>query len=237
MKGVILAGGKGTRLYPITLETPKPLITIRKRPILNYLVDMFRAHNVHDIKIIIRESDADDFAWWAKRYADELRATHIAFEKESEAMGTFGYVYHRLRDWLGNDPFFMTNGDELKRINLTAMKELHHQHHAGATVALVETPTPRDFGVAVLHEETPHIARFLEKPENPPTNFISSGTYFLDPAHVFPRGLSPRFLMIEKDILPALAETKQLVGYLSESPFYPCDNMERWQYAIEEWKE
>ena len=67
-KAVILAGGQGTRLYPITREIPKPLLPVNKKPIINYLVDLFHSYGVKDIAILISEDQFEDFVWWKKRY-------------------------------------------------------------------------------------------------------------------------------------------------------------------------
>ena len=71
-KAIILAGGKGTRLYPVTLEIPKPLLTVNKKPIINYLIEMFKNHGVEEIAITVRKTDLEDFSWWLRRYQNDL---------------------------------------------------------------------------------------------------------------------------------------------------------------------
>ncbi len=236
-KAIILAAGKGTRLYPVTLETPKPLLTVKRKPILNYLIEMFRKHGVHDIGVIIRPQDEEEFLWWKKRWAKELEPVATIFFHEAEPMGTFGYTAHQLRDWIGNDNFFFTNGDELKEVDLAGLEQVHREHGAHATIALVEVPNPHEYGVAVL--EGNHIVEFLEKPQHPPTRFISSGLYCLSP-QVFDAVKekiknNERFLMIEKDVFPYLAAAKKLVGYQSQGKWFDCGTPERWEKAIKEW--
>jgi len=125
-KAVILAGGKGTRLYPITKEIPKPLLPINKKPIINYLVDLFSQYGVKEIAVLINKKASQDFKWWKKRYYGSTRSSaeahskslpqvpNISLVKEEQEMGTFGGLY-LLKHWIGNSKFFMTNGDELKK--------------------------------------------------------------------------------------------------------------------------
>ncbi len=236
-KAIILAGGKGTRLYPVTLETPKPLLTVNKRPIINYLIDMFKKHGVQEIAVTVRESDFEDFSWWLRRWQNDLGGVWVNIMVEKEPMGTIGYWAHNLHTWTGDEPFFLTNGDELKDVDLSALAEHHEKHGAAATIAAVEVPNPKEYGVIVFSGD--HVETFLEKPENPPSNFISSGLYLIDPKvreYLLPaieRG--EKFLMIEKDLFPKLTGDKKLAAFKSYGKWFDCGNLERWEKAINEW--
>ncbi|HEY4475628.1 MAG TPA: nucleotidyltransferase family protein [Candidatus Paceibacterota bacterium] len=236
-KAIILAGGAGTRLYPVTLETPKPLLTVNRKPIINYLIELFRSHGVEEVKVIIRPQDRSEFEWWLKRWKESFGAAEISFEAEPKPMGTIGYWARHLNRWTGAEPFFLTNGDELKEVNLRDMEEWHRRESACATIALVKVPNPEEYGVAVLNE--PHIIEFLEKPQKPPTNLISSGLYLIQPEALdyFSERLKAgqEFLMIEKDLFPRLAQDRKLVAYKSSGKWYDCGNLARWERAIKEW--
>ncbi len=253
-KAIILAGGNGTRLYPVTLETPKPLLTVHKRPIVNYLIDMFKKHGVQEVAITVKKADFDDFSWWLRRWQDDFGGLQINLIVEHEPMGTLGLWAHELHTWTGNEPFFLTNGDELKEIDLTAMAVQHEKLKSLATIAVVEVPNPSEYGVIVFSAEGArlpdgqgsafggngtYIERFLEKPKDPPSNFISSGLYLLDPKireyllSAIDNG--QKFLMIEKDLFPKLAEQKKLAAFRSSGKWFDCGNLERWEKAIKEW--
>ena len=237
MKGIILAGGKGTRLYPVTLETPKPLLTVNKKPIINYLIDNFAKYGVNEMKIIIRPQDREDFEWWIKRYYPAPKHAELELVEEDEPMGTFGLVAGQLQPWLNGENFFLTNGDELKEIDLKSMAEHHYQNDASATLALVEVSNPKEYGVARLDGD--QIIEFLEKPDDPPTNFISSGFYLLSP-DIFRYtqdeiAYGQKYLMIEKDVFPKAAKNKKLFAYLHTGPWFDCGTLERWEKAIKEW--
>lgn len=236
-KAIILAGGKGTRLYPVTLETPKPLLTVNKRPIINYLIEMFKKHGVEEVAVTVRQNDFDDFSWWLRRWQNDLGGVWVNLMAETEPMGTLGYWAHNLYSWTGDEPFFLTNGDELKEVDLSAMADHHEKIGGLATIAAVEVPNPSEYGVLIFDGD--HIHSFLEKPENPPSNFISSGLYLLDPAvrqHLEDKvAAGEKFLMIEKDLFPKLAVEKKLAAYKSSGRWFDCGNLERWEKAIKEW--
>ena len=174
-KAVILAGGKGTRLYPITKEIPKPLLPVKRKPIINYLIDLFCKAGIKDIAILISKNHREDFNWWKARYYPNL---NIKFAEESKPLGTFGGLYF-LKDWLGNKPFFMTNGDEIKEINLSKMAEFHQSQNVLVTISSVYVSDPQNYGVVVCENNI--VKEFLEKPKNPPSNYINSGLYLFSP--------------------------------------------------------
>ena len=152
-------------------------------------------------------------------------------------MGTLGYVYHNLRDWIGNEPFFMSNADELKTVDLSCMHEFHMKNSGVATIALMKVDNPSDYGVAITENEK--IVKFLEKPENPPSSFVSGGLYLLSPeafSHVNVKEPASNFLMIEKDLFPKLAESGLLLGFKHDGQFFDCGTFERLEYAIKHFK-
>lgn len=231
-KAVILAGGKGTRLYPITYEIPKPLLPVNKKPIINHLVDFFLNQKVGEIFILVNKEFEDEFNWWKKRHYPK---TKISFFKEDEPLGTFGGLWH-LKKHLSQEPFFLTNGDELKKINLEKMKEFHKEQKALATIGLVKVPNPQDYGVAVCKGGL--IAEFLEKPalaEIPKNPRISSGLYLLSP-EIFKYHPGLKFAMIEKVLFPKLAKEKKLGGFKSNGKWQDCGTWERYEKAIKKWK-
>jgi len=228
-KAIILAGGKGTRLYPITREIPKPLLPVNKKPIINYLVDLFHSHGINDIAVLMSEGFQEHFDEWKDRHYPNHSIQLFA---EKEPLGTFGGLWHA-KEWIGNNPFFLTNGDELKEVNLVDMADFHKGNDSVGTIALVEVPNPQEYGVVVCNSDL--IEEFLEKPENPPTNYISSGLYLLSP-EIFEHHPGPKFTMIEKDIFPKLAKEKKLSGFKFQGRWADTGTWDRYQKAIEEWK-
>ena len=233
MKAIILAGGLGTRLRPITYEIPKPLLTVKKKPILNHLIDLLSRHGVNDIGVLVSRSHELDFSRWEKIWTPDLTNAKISIFFEEKPSGTFGWLKN-LRDWLGEEKFILSNGDELKDFDLTALKNFHESEKPVATIALVKVPNPQEYGVPVMNSHK--ITEFLEKPENPPSEFINSGLYILEPSVFNYADLTQDFLMIEKDVFPKLAAEGKLIGYKFENGrWYDCGNLERWEKAIKEW--
>ncbi|MGB2762522.1 MAG: nucleotidyltransferase family protein [Minisyncoccales bacterium] len=238
-KAVILAGGKGTRLYPVTKEIPKPLLPIKKKPIINYLIDLFREQGVKEIAVLINKEFRDDFNWWKKRYYPKNKIKIIAEEKP---LGTFGGLY-LLKDWLSNNSFFLTNGDELKKIDLNKMTSFYQKNQVPATIALVKVPNPEDYGVVVC--ESKIVKEFLEKPKNPSTNYINSGLYLLSPEifnylpcrRIDKAGhKGPKFTMIETDIFPKLVQEKKINALKFQGKWTDCGTWERYSGALKKWR-
>ncbi len=245
-KAVILAGGKGTRLYPVTKEIPKPLLPVKGKPIINHLVDLFQNQGIKEIAVLINKNFQEDFNWWKKRYFPK---NNIKLVEESEPLGTFGGLYF-LKNWLEEkttcgepaEPFFLTNGDELKKIDLTKMSEFHQELKSPATIALIKVTDPQHYGVVI--SKNGKVKEFLEKPEDPPSNYINSGLYLLSP-EVFkylPRQRvkaghpGPKFSMIEIDLFPRLAKEKKLAGFKFQGKWTDCGTWERYEKALREWE-
>lgn len=227
-KAVILAGGKGTRLYPITCEIPKPLLSVKKRPIINYLVDLFLKQGVREIAVLVNKDFRDEFNWWKKRYYNKNK---IKFLEEQKPLGTFGGLWH-LKKWISKSPFFLTNGDELKKIDLNQMNQFHNQRSVLGTVALVKVPNPQNYGVVVCKKGI--IQEFLEKPKNPSSNYINSGLYLFSP-EVFNYHPGSKFSMVEKNLFPKLAKEQKLAGFKFSGKWMDCGTFERYSKAIKNW--
>ncbi len=233
MKGVILVGGEGTRLRPITYEVPKPLITVKKKPIVNHLIELCARHGITEIALLAARSHESDFTRWKKNWQDELPIRNISIFYEESPRGTFGGL-PLLAEWLGEDAFIFSNGDELKDFDLSQLIKFHRARAPAATIALVRVDNPHEYGVPILEGDA--IKEFLEKPQNPPSDYISSGLYVLNPSILAYAEPAREFSMIERDIFPALASEGKLLGYKMEnSRWYDCGNLERWERAIKEW--
>ena len=226
--GVILAGGLGTRLRPITYEIPKALIPIHGRTMTEHLFDLFKKYGVTNIfmavghmrdKIMAHYRDGSSFG------------IHLDYIEETEPLGTAGPLRvgkNKLRE-----TFFCSNGDELKKINLTEMEQLHRKHNALVTIALFQVDDPSMYGVARLHGD--QILEFVEKPKkgDAPSNSINSGFYIIEPEVL--DMIPPGFSMLEKDIFPKLAKEGKLFGYQFKGQWFDTGSMERYERAIREW--
>jgi len=228
-KAVILAGGKGTRFYPITKEIPKVLLPINRKPIINYLVDLFIKYGIKEIAVLISRDFEQDFVWWKKRY---YAKNNIRLVIEEGRLGTFGGLF-LLKEWLSGSSFFLTNGDELKDIDLKKMIDFHNRTKTLVTIAIVAVENPQDYGVVICNNSK--VKQFLEKPDNPISNYINSGFYLLNP-EIFNYHPGPEFLSIEKDIFPRLAKENKLSAFKFKGSWADCGTWERYKKAILKWK-
>ncbi len=233
---VILAGGIGTRLRPVTLEIPKPLVPVQGKAILSWQMRWFARAGVKRVTIIIPTKWQEQFEDWRQRI--DMPSLEIQFWVETEPMGTLGALVHEIM--LQDGPIFVTNGDELKGLDLKVLSAFHAERKTeralyAATVALIEVSNPSDYGVAEMREK--YIASFHEKPTHPPSNFVSSGLYVVEPESIKTLKNENRFLMFEKEYFPARAEEGRLGGCPLQGPWFDCGTMERWERAIREWKE
>jgi len=153
----------------------------------------------------------------------------ISYIEESEPLGTAGALTLLPPQ---KEAFIVSNGDELKDIDIGGMMDLHKRSNALVTIALTKVDNPSDYGVANL--EGNRILEFIEKPANPPTNLINAGFYILDPEvlDMIPQGFS----MLEKNVFPKIAEEGRLFGFPFNGQWFDTGSMERWENAMKNWK-
>jgi len=230
MKGFIFAAGEGTRLYPVVLETPKPLITVHKIPVLTYLVELYLEYQVNDIQIIIQEKHEEDFRNWKAHFFSE---ENIDFIIEKKPSGTFGALSKIKSSWF-SERIVVSNGDELKEINIKKMKDWHVQKGGVVTIGLVKVSNPQDYGVVTMDGD--RIIEFIEKPKVPPSNYINSGIYIMEPRIMSYYPPKAKFSMLETDLFPKLVNKKKLYGYKFKGNWQDTGTFERWEKAIKTWK-
>jgi NDP-sugar pyrophosphorylase family protein len=235
-KAIVLAGGKGSRLHPVTMEIPKPLIPIKKRPLINYNLDLFWKYGVKDVKIIIRPSDRLDYERWLREHCTTFSGMAIELAEEPEPMGTLGFLFHHLRAWMGDEDVFVSNGDDIKDIDLAAMAAFHRRMGLPATEALILEKERKDGGFALVREN--RIMDFLEKDAALDTEFISAGMHLVSSKAldgVIRAGRhDKKYLMFEVDLFPVLAKEGNLAGFVYNGKLFDCGTFERWERAIRE---
>jgi len=200
MQALILAGGKGTRLRPLTVYTPKPIVPICNRPFLLYQIDTLRRAGITDITLSLsyQPNKIEQLLSDGSEYGVKLKYT-----VEPQPMGTAGA--YKFAEDLIREPTVVFNGDILTDLDLKAVIREHTERKATATVVLTPVENPSAYGL-VETESDGHIRRFLEKPkpEEITCNTINAGTYILEPKvldfiptdenHSFEYGLFPELL-------------------------------------------
>lgn len=228
-KALILAGGKGTRLRPITYELPKPMISVKGKPILEHQIELLRKYDIRDIVISIGYLGDKIKEYFGNGSRFGVKITYV---EESESMGTGGPL--RLAKHLLNETFVMTNGDNLIDIDLDEMYNFHKENKAEATVALTSVQDPSQYGVIVL--EGAKILEFVEKPKKgeAPSNIINAGLYIIEPEVT--ESVEDGEVSIEKDIFPKIADKGKLFGFSFSGDWFSTDNQERYEIAIKGWQ-
>ncbi len=177
MKGLVLCGGKGTRLRPLTYTFPKQLIPVANRPILAYVFDHLANAGIKDIGVIISPQTGTavkNFLGTGSRWG--VRPSFIIQE---EPLG-IAHAVKIARDFLGDEPFIMYLGDNLLQDDLGPALSRFAAEELDALVMLKRVPNPGAFGVALL-SETGTIIRLMEKPPQPPSDLALVGVYLFSP--------------------------------------------------------
>ena len=214
MDVIVLAGGFGTRLRPWTLHTPKPLIPILDRTMIEHVVSILPEEMVDKVLIAA--------GYGIEQMREHFTALDLPYEviivEETEPLGTGGAIAN-CREHLGEGTCCVINGDLLTSLRVDEMLRAHKSAGTLASISLWEVEDPSRFGVADFDSESTRIRRFQEKPprEEAYSNLINAGTYLLEP-EVFDRMPEGAFSM-ERVVFPVLAEDGELSGFPFEGHF------------------
>jgi mannose-1-phosphate guanylyltransferase len=225
VRAVVLVGGEGTRLRPLTETIPKPLVPLVDRPGLDHVLDHLARHGVDEVVLSSSYLEETFHAFLAGRRG--VPATRWITERQP--LGTGGAIVHALPR-LGDEPFLAVNGDILTDLDLTAMLAFHRARRAAATIALHRVADARPFGL-VPTEPDGRVLEFREKPADPIPGQINAGTYVLDPAALrrWPAGAN---VSIEREIFPAvIAEGIRVFGFPSEAYWLDLGTPEKYLKA------
>lgn len=206
MKALLIAGGLGTRLRPLTYTRPKHLLPIANRPHIEHVIDLLVEHDIREV-VLLTSYLAEAFSGVVDSAA--TRGVRIEVAHETDPLGTAGAIKNA-GHLLGDETFFAFNGDVLSSVDLSSALAFHRDRGGLGTIVLTPVEDPSAFGV-VETDAGGQVLRFVEKP--PPgtvdTNLINAGIYVLEPRvlDVIPAG---RVVSIEREVFPALAERGQL---------------------------
>lgn len=218
MRAVLMAGGSGTRLRPLTCDLPKPMVPILNRPIAEHIINLLKRHQIteviatlHYLPDVMRDyfQDGSDFG---------VQMTYAV--EEDQPLGTAGCVKNI--DELLDQTFLVISGDSITDFDLTAAIEFHKQKKSKATLVLTRVPNPVEFGVVITDEED-RIRRFLEKPSSSEifSDTVNTGIYILEPEvlEYLPENQECDF---SKELFPLLLEKDEpMYGYIAQG--YWCD--------------
>jgi mannose-1-phosphate guanylyltransferase len=211
MKAILLAGGKGTRLRPLTVHTPKPIVPILNRPFLYYQIDLLK--KVPEIDEVILSLNYQPRRIEEVFGEGEGLGVRLRYVVEPIPLGTAGAVRYA-GDSL-QESVVVFNGDVLTQVDLAAVLQLHRERKAKATIVLTPVENPRAYGL-VETDERSNVRRFLEKPgeDEITCNTINAGIYVLEP-DTFDRIPKDTAWSIERSFFPSLIERNEtFVAYV-----------------------
>jgi mannose-1-phosphate guanylyltransferase len=226
MKAVVLVGGEGTRLRPLTETVPKPLLPLMDRASLDHVLDHLARHGVHEVVLSSSYLESTFHAFIEARHGDPA----ISWITESEPLGTGGAIVNSLERLDDDEPFFALNGDILTDLDLTGMLAFHRERGSAATIALTHVEDARPFGL-VPTEPDGRVVEFREKPTELVPGDINAGTYVLEPSalRAWPVGEN---VSIERQIFPSLIdEGRPLYGFVSDAYWLDLGTPEKYLQA------
>lgn len=212
MKAVALVGGQGTRLRPLTFRTPKPLLPLVNRPLLEFVVERCKRNEISDL--VLSTNYLPDL--FRVALGDSLFGVAIEYIHEVDALGTAGGVKNC--ESAIDDTFYVFNGDVLTGLDLVEMLEYHRSKSAAVTLYLTPVEDPRAYGVVPLDSDG-RVTAFIEKPSlaDASTNMINGGVYIIEPEILseIPRDEPYSF---ERQLFPDLvAAGTPIYGYESDA--------------------
>jgi len=227
MKAVIMAGGQGSRLRPLTCDLPKPMVPVANRPMMEYIIELLRRFGFGDIAVTtyylpeaIEEYFGDGKLW----------GVSLQYFTEDRPLGTAGSVKNAAA--FLDETFLVISGDCLADLDLGAALTYHREKQALATIVLTRVPSPVEYGIVFTNEEG-RVERFLEKPSwgEVFSDTVNTGIYILEPS-ILPHIPAGRQFDFSRDLFPKLLEKQlPLYGYVAEGYWSDIGNLEQYVQA------
>jgi mannose-1-phosphate guanylyltransferase/phosphomannomutase len=215
---MLLAAGAGTRLRPLTYETPKPMVPVVNRPVIHHVLDNLLKHGVEEVMVNLHAhpEQVRGYCGDGSRWSLKLRYSY-----EPKLMGTAGSI-KKVESFFKDGPFFVMSGDGVSDIDLTAMWNFHRKRGAMATMATKRVDARFEYGVTIT-DGGQRIKGFLEKPSwsDVFSNKVNTGIYLFEPEvlKLIPKGRPYDF---GHDVWPKLLKMKKPI-YAYETDAYWCD--------------
>ena len=217
MKAVIMAGGEGSRLRPLTCNLPKPMVPIANKPVMEHIIELLKKYGINDIAVTLQYMPEiiKDYFGDGSEFGVNLK-----YFTETVPLGTAGSVKNA--EGFLDEPFIVISGDALTDIDLDKALEFHNEKNAMATLVLKKVESPIEYGVVVT-DQSGKITRFLEKPSwgEVFSDTVNTGIYVLNPEVL--NYMKPNQMFdFSKDLFPVfLKENKPMFGFVTEN--YWCD--------------
>src|ERR1035437_5482219 len=212
MKAIIMAGGFGTRLRPLTINIPKPMVPMVNKPMMEYIVTLLKENGFDDLLVMLYYQPEVIIRHFGDGAAYGVRMEYLRPQSDLGTAGCVKFAEKHLKD-----TFLVISGDLLTDFNLKAALKAHQQKKSVATLVLTRSPNPLAYGVVIVNEDN-RIQRFLEKPSwgEVFSDTINTGIYILEPS-VLEHIPADRGFDFSKNLFPLLLEAKApLFGHIAE---------------------
>jgi len=226
MKAIILAGGLGERLKPLTLATPKPLLPIKGKPIVQRTIENLKKHGIIEIILSVgyKSEKIKDYFGNGEKFG-----VNITYNVEESPLGTGGAVKEIVKKFGINEDFVLVWADNLTDVNIGQLIAEHTKNKGLVTMTLNVREDLENFGVVKLDNNK--IIGFVEKPkrEDAPSNLINSGVFVVNPIvlDILPDGKSN----IERECFEKIASEGKMFGFIHNGYWYPTDRLELYNFA------
>lgn len=227
MKAVVMAGGEGTRLRPLTSNQPKPMVPIVGKPCMEHILELLAEHGFDDVIVTLAFMPQAIRGYFGD---GEAQGISIRYSVEESPAGTAGSV--KLAEEPLDETFLVISGDALCDIDLKNLLRFHREKEALVTIGLKSVPNPLEFGIVVT-DENGRIERFLEKPSwgQVFTDTINTGIYVLEP-EVLKHIPDDRPYDFSKELFPLLLEMgRPLYGYVADGYWQDIGNLDQYRQA------
>lgn len=215
MKAVVLVGGEGTRLRPLTFSTPKQMLPVAGRTVIERVVEHLARHGIDEVVLSLGyRPDA-----FLRAFPEgSCGGVKLHYAVEGSPLDTAGAIAFAAGEaGIGGETFVVVNGDVLTEIDVSELVGFHREHEAEGTIALTPVEDPSRFGVVPV-DPTGRVEAFIEKPppSEAPTNMINAGIYVLEPSFL-ERVPRDRKVSIEREVFPALVKDHKLYALGSDA--------------------
>ncbi|MDP8976166.1 MAG: NDP-sugar synthase [Actinomycetota bacterium] len=212
MKAVVLVGGMGTRLRPLTLTTPKQMLHVAEVTMIERVLGHLSHHGVKEATLSMGYRP-DPFL--TAFPSDRCAGVALRYAVEPSPLDTGGAIRFAALHAEVDETFVVVNGDVLTDLDVSELVAFHRGCGAQATIHVTPVADPRAFGVVPL-DEGGRVQAFIEKPDDPPTNLINAGTYVMEPG-VVQRIAPDRRVSVERETFPAMVEEGSLFALASDA--------------------
>lgn len=230
VKGVILAGGFGTRLRPLTINIPKPMVPIANKPILLHIIKLLKKYEITDLIIILYHQPEVIKEYFKDGNNFGVKIEYIISEEDLGTCGAINLAKSKLKE-----DFLVISGDVLTDFNLKKIIDFHFEKNSIATITLTRVSNPLQYGIVITTKEG-NIVRFLEKPSwgEVFSDTINTGIYVLNPK-IFDFVPEKKEFDFSKDLFPILLKKEMpIFGYISSGYWKDIGNVKEYKLAHED---